>query len=140
MYDPSEPHEDSVFPGNLQVKASIDISVPVERKFTLNYHEDQELSDHEYSITLEVLQDDDLSESTAFLPLRMTIGSDGNPDLIDRCFQVLKAGYIKATGELVIDHLDGQGGGTERCIHLVEVHSFEAVNSLVHEEIVTEAD
>lgn len=140
MNDPSEPHKEIVFTANRQVKAELDILVPVARKFTLNYHGNQEPSGHEYSITLEVLQDDELFEYAAFLPLRMTIGSGDYTDLIERCFQVLKTGFIKAKGELVIDHSDGQGEGTKRCTHLVEIHSFDAVNLLVDEEIVTEAD
>ena len=116
-----------VFPDSLQGKTVVDIFVPVSRKFTLNYHGDQEPSGHEYSITLEVLQDDDLSESGDCFLLRMTMGSGDNVGLIDRCFQVLKAGFIRAKGELVIDQIDGQGGEIERFLYLVEIHSFDAV-------------
>ena len=116
MNDPSEPHDKNIFPGNHQVKAEMDIFVPVARKFILNYHGDQEPSGEEYSITLEVLQDQDL-------PLRMTMGSADNTDLLDRCFQVLKSGFIAARGELVFDHKDGD----QHCIHLLDVHWFEAV-------------
>ncbi len=120
MNEPSEPHDKFVCPGKHQVKAAVDTFVPVARRFTLRYYGDGEPSGQEYSITLEVLQNHDL-------PLRLTMGSADSTDLMDRCFQVLKSGFITAKGELVIDRREDAGESVDRCVHLMDVHWFEAV-------------
>ena len=134
MSDRSEPHIEILFPTNFQEKAVVDILAPVARKFTLNYHGGQEPSGHEFSITMEVLQEAGLNVSADCFPLRMTVGSGDHTELMIRCLEVLEAGFIKAKGELVIDQIDGEGGGTERFIYLVEIHTFDAVRSLDDDE------
>ena len=126
----SGPHEDSAYLDNHPVKASVEIFVPVERKFTINYHGEEEPSGQEYTITLDVLQDPDVCGSAPFLPLRMTMGSGDNTDLIGRCFGVIKAGYIKAKGEIVIEHQGCVGESVDRSVHLVQVHWFDAVDPM----------
>ena len=111
-----------------QVKASVEILVPVAGKFTLNFHPQEEGLGEEYSITLDVLQDPDRCGSASFLPLKLTMESGDNADLINRCLDVLKAGYITAKGDLVIDHQKGVEGSSGRCVHLMHVHWFEPVN------------
>jgi hypothetical protein len=130
MVERRGPHEGIVQPDNQQVKASVEIFVPVARKFTLNYHGEEEPSGQEYTIALDVLQDADLPGSALDLPLRMIMGSGDYTDLIDRCMEVIKAGYIAAKGELVIDHQDGAGESPGQCIHLVDVHWFDAVEPM----------
>lgn len=127
MMESSEPHEEIVYQIDQGAKASLEIFAPVERKFTLNYHGEEEPSGQEYSITLDVLQDPDLCGSAPFLPLRLTMGSGDNTDLIGRCLDVIKAGHIAAKGELVIDRQGGAGETARQCIHLVHVHWFDAV-------------
>ena len=109
------------------VMASVEILVPVIKKFTLNYHGADEPSGQEYSITPVVLPNPGMCGSAPYLPLRMTMGSGDNADLVSRCFDVLKAGCVTAKGELVIDHQDGAGESASRCIHLVHVNWFDAV-------------
>ena len=126
MMESSGPHEEIVYSDHHQVKCSVEILVPVARKFTLNYHGEEKPSGQEYTITLDVLRDD-LCDSAPDLPLRMTMGSGDNTDLIGRCLDVIKAGYIAAKGDLVIDRKDGDGESADHCVHLVDVHSFDAV-------------
>ena len=128
MMESSRPHEETIYPEDQQAKASVEIFVPVARKFTLYYHGEDEPSGQEYTITLDVLRDPDLYGSAPDLPLRMIIGSGDNTDLIGRCIDVIKAGYMTAKGELVIDRQDGVGGSADRCLHLVHVHWFDAVD------------
>lgn len=119
MNEPSEPHDEIVCPGKHQVRAAVDIFVPVAKRFTLNYHGGEEPSGVEYSITLEASDD----PNEPWLPLRLTIGSADSTDLLERCLGVVKAGYIAAKGELVFDRQES----VEQCIHLMDVHWFEAV-------------
>ena len=139
MNERSKPHDQIVSLGHHQVTAELDIFVPVIRKFTLNYQGGQDPSGHEYSITMEVLQEAGLSVSADCFSLRMTVGSGDHTELMIRCLEVLEAGFIKAKGELVIDQIDGEGGGTERFIYLVEIHTFDAVRSLDDDETMTKA-
>ena len=131
MNEPSEPHEKNVCPGQHEVKTVVDIFVPVARSFTLNYHGAQEPFE-ELSITLDVVEDHALSSFASLLPLRITIGSANPTDLIERCVQVLKSGFIRAKGELVTDCLDGQ--------HLLNVHWFEAGDPPTNDGRMTGAD
>ena len=123
----SGPHEGIVYRDNQQVKALVEIVVPVARKFTLIYHGEDEPSGQEYSITMDALRDPDPVGSAPDLPLRMIMGSGDYTDLIGRCYAVIEAGYITAKGDLVIDRKDDVGESAEHCIHLVHVHWFEAV-------------
>ena len=61
---------------------------------------------------------------------RSTAISLVNSGLIDRCLEVIKAGYIEAKGELVIDREDGVGGSADRCVHLVDIRWFDAADPL----------
>ncbi|PKB71087.1 MAG: hypothetical protein BZY87_07500 [SAR202 cluster bacterium Io17-Chloro-G6] len=133
MCEPSEPQHGIVLPDSQRVKAVVDLFVPVARKFTLNYHGAEEPLGHEYSVTLEV----DTDQIDSFLPMKLIIGSVDSADLIGRCIQVLKAGYIRARGELVIDH-HGRNG-TQSCSHLMDVTWFEAAFPLVDNAEVTGA-
>ena len=130
MMESSGAHEEIVYSDNYQVKVSVEIFVPVARKLTINYHGEKEPSGQEYTITLDALHGADHCVSTADLPLRMIMGSGDSTDLIDRCLDVIKAGYIAAKGELVIDRQDGVGDSPDRCVHLVDVHWFDAVGLL----------
>ena len=89
MMESSGPQE-TLYQFDQLVKASVEILVPVMKKFTLNYHGADEPSGQEYSITLDVLQNPGMCGSTPYLPLRMTMGSGDNTDLVSRCFDVLK--------------------------------------------------
>ena len=60
----------------------------------------------------------------------MIMGSGDDTDLIGRCLEVVKAGYIAAKGDLVIDHQDGAGESPDECIHLMDVHWFDAVDPI----------
>ena len=130
MIEPSRPSNESVIPIDRQVKAAMEILVPVVKKFTLTFHPEEAASCEDYSITLEVLQDTDVCGSAPFLPLRLTMESSDATDLISRCIDVIKAGYITAKGELVIDHQAGSGESVDRCIHWMHVHWFDAVDPL----------
>ena len=137
MNEPLEFQGNLVCPSDYQAKVIVDIFVSVARKFTLNYHgleyhgEDEESAGEEYTITLEVLEDGDFfpgsDRSEPWLPLRMTMGSADNIDLMERCREVVKAGYIEAIGELVCDQQDGVEGSMNHCTHLMIVHWFKAV-------------
>ena len=112
MIEPPEPHDEIVLPNRSHTLASIEIFVPVERRFTLTYYGDDESL--EYSITMEALQ-----SGVPWIPLRMTMGNADSTGLMDRCMEVIRSGFIKAKGELVIDH-------GEQCVHLLDVRWFEA--------------
>lgn len=127
MMESSEPNE-IVQRIDQGVKATVDILVPVTRRFTLDFHPEEAASGEEYSVTNEVLPDPEIFGSAPFLPLRLTMGSDDNTDLISRCFDVIKAGYITAKGELVFDRPDGAGESADRCVHMMQVHWFDAVD------------
>ncbi len=128
MMESSGPHGEIVYQISQEVKAAVEIIAPVAREFTLNYHGEEEPSGQEYTITLDVLRAPDACGPASFLPLRMIMGSGDNTDLIGRCFGVIKAGYITAKGELVIDRRDGVGESLEHCVHIVQVHWFDAVD------------
>lgn len=130
MMQPSRPSDGIVVSIDRQVKAAVEIVAPVARKFTVNYHGEEEPSGQEYTVTLDVLQDPDQCGSAPDLPLRMIMGSGDTNDLLGRCLAVLKAGYIAAKGELVIDHVEGSGESPDQCVHLVDVHWFDAVDRM----------
>lgn len=128
MNKPSNPQRRIGSPVDRQVKAAVEILVPVMRRFTLDFHPEEAALGEEYSITLEVLQDPEICGSAPFLPLRLTIESGDNTDLISRCFDVIKAGYIAAKGELTFDHEERDGEASERCVHRMHVRWFDAVD------------
>lgn len=70
----------------------------------------------------------------------VTMGSADSRDLIYRCVQVLKSGFIRAMGELVFDRLDGQDEKADSCAHLMDVHWFEAVDPPTDDGRVTGAN
>ena len=127
MMESSEPNE-IVRRIDQGVKATADILVPVMRRFTLDFHPEEAALGEEYSVTIEVLHDPEIFGSAPFLPLRLTMGSDENTDLFSRCFDVIKAGYITAKEELVIDRQDGAGKSADRCLQIMRVHWFDAVD------------